>query len=78
MTHNHTTSILHEVEPLIDILHIKGRIDDNTYAFYNIETHPGLLYSTDYQKYTKLLEGACRVTADVVSMYNNIPHREAI
>ena len=126
MTHNLTTSIIHEVQSLINHLHIKGRIDYKTRAFLSPKTHPGLLYSTDYEKYTNLTvlydplsqpmtpqrtyhhmsitsyshtwkqsrhspktqdtsdtinlpnlpEGACLVTADVVSTYNNIPHRE--
>ena len=37
MTHNHTTSILHEVQSLIDHLHIKGRIDDKTTLFYGLQ-----------------------------------------
>ena len=54
MTHNLTTSIIHEVQSLINHLHIKGRIHDKTHAFLSPKTHPGLLYSTDYQKYTNL------------------------
>ena len=54
MTPNLTTSIIHEVQSLINHLHIKGRIDYKTRAFLSPKTHPGLLYSTDYQKYTNL------------------------
>ena len=54
ITHNLTTSILHEVQSLIDHLHIKGIIDDKTHTFLSPKNHTGLLYSTDYQKHTNM------------------------
>ena len=128
MTHNLTTSILHEVQSLIDHLHIKGRIDDKTHTFLSPKNQPRtpLFYGlpkvrkpdcslrpidsandspqrtyqqcqslptaihestpvihqrhflSDTLNLPNLSEGACLVTAYVVSTYNNIPHREGI
>ena len=40
MTHNLTTSIPHEVQSLIDHLHIKGRIDDKTHTVLSPKNQP--------------------------------------